>query len=60
MIPSAALEEFKVIMFEDYRVEMNEVKATKLVEDYLAALEAVLTVPKEQLTKPVREEQNND
>lgn len=58
MITPTALEEFKTIMLEDYGVMLDDTKATRLANDYLVALEAVLTPPREKLTKRVEEAQN--
>ena len=59
MITSVALDEFKAIMQDDYGLWLDDTKAVRLAEDYLTAFEAVLKSPKDHLTKPAIEEQND-
>lgn len=59
MISQTALSEFKTIMRDDYGLWLDDAEAMKLAEDYLIALEAVLTPPKGHLTKPLQGEQND-
>lgn len=59
MIAPVALEEFKAIIREDYGVALDDVEATRLANDYLVALEAVLAPPREKLTKRVEEAHND-
>lgn len=60
MIIPAALDEFKTIVLEDYGVALDDADATRLANDYLVALEAVLAPPREKLTKRVAEAHNED
>lgn len=59
MIPVEALDQFKQIIQQDYGLELNDTEAAKLADDYLTALEAVLTPPKEDLTMTIEEREND-
>lgn len=50
MISPTSLQEFKIIMQKDYDFTLDDTEATRLAEDYLIALEAVITSPREDLT----------
>ncbi len=60
MIASTALEELKEIMLGDYGWKLDDAEAIKLANDYLAALEAVISPPRQDLTTPIEKEQNED
>lgn len=60
MITTDKLQEFKNIILEDYGLTLDDTEATKLAEDYLASLEAVLASPSEYLTKQSEGEQNDN
>ncbi len=60
MISAEALDQFKRIIWQDYGFKLDAAEATKLANDYLAALEAVISPPKQDLTTPVEMRQNED
>lgn len=60
MITPDKLQEFKNIILEDYGLTLDDTEATKLAEDYLTSLEAVLASPREYLTKTSEGEQNDN
>lgn len=60
MISTEALDQFKQIIQQDYGLEFDDTEATKLADDYLTALEAVLKSSKEDLTTAIEERENDN
>jgi hypothetical protein len=60
MISAEALDQFKQIIWQDYGFKLDDAEATKLANDYLVALEAVISPPREDLTTPTEKRQNED